>query len=196
MNTIYTPPLRVFTIVILTSGDRHKIDVATIEFDPKDLQGNGLNEIHHKIIYICPKYLNENTPEPYREWMAAINDSLNRKVDETAYHVPEIQRVLDMITVDSISPEEGARIIDENNIELLKREWRDEGVKRGIKKGMKEGMEKGIKEGIEKGIKEGVNKGQHQKALEIAKALKASGMTIEQIAQLTSLTLDELNKLT
>jgi predicted transposase/invertase (TIGR01784 family) len=128
--------------------------------------------------------------------MAAINDSLNRKVDETAYHVPEIQRVLDMITVDSISPEEGARIIDENNIELLKREWRDEGVKRGIKKGMKEGMEKGIKEGIEKGIKEGVNKGQHQKALEIAKALKASGMTIEQIAQLTSLTLDELNKLT
>ncbi|MEY3808547.1 MAG: hypothetical protein RI893_1523, partial [Pseudomonadota bacterium] len=37
----YRPRLKVFTIVVLTSNDRHGKDVLTIDFDPKDLQGNG-----------------------------------------------------------------------------------------------------------------------------------------------------------
>jgi len=52
----YRPKLKVFTIVVLTSNDRHHKDVLTIEFDPKDLQGNGINEIPHKVIYLCPNY--------------------------------------------------------------------------------------------------------------------------------------------
>ena len=51
----YRPELKVFTIVVLTSGDKHKTDVATIDFDPKDLQGKALGEISHKVIYLCPK---------------------------------------------------------------------------------------------------------------------------------------------
>ena len=39
----YRPNLRVFTIVVLTSGDRHQVDMATIDFDPKDRQGNPLS---------------------------------------------------------------------------------------------------------------------------------------------------------
>ncbi len=31
----------------------------TVINDPKDLQGNPIGEIDHKIIYICPKYLNK-----------------------------------------------------------------------------------------------------------------------------------------
>ena len=34
----YRPNLKIFTIVVLTSGDKHKKDVSVIEFDPKDLQ--------------------------------------------------------------------------------------------------------------------------------------------------------------
>jgi len=54
----YCPGLKVYTLVILTSGDRHKKDIAITDFDPIDLEGNPLGEIGHKIIYICPKYLN------------------------------------------------------------------------------------------------------------------------------------------
>jgi hypothetical protein len=36
----YHPKLTVYTIVVLTSGDRHKVDRATIDFDPKDPDGN------------------------------------------------------------------------------------------------------------------------------------------------------------
>jgi len=68
----YRAPLKVFTIVILTSGDRHKKDVATIDFDPKDRKGEPLGEIDHKIIYLCPKYLQDDTPKLYREWLEAI----------------------------------------------------------------------------------------------------------------------------
>jgi len=50
-----SPDLKVFTIVVLTFGDRYKMDIATIDFAPKDCQGNLLNEIGHQIWYVCPK---------------------------------------------------------------------------------------------------------------------------------------------
>ena len=59
----YRPPLGVYTIVVLTSGDKHKRDVSVIDFDPKDLEGQPLNEIPHKIIYLCPKYVTSHNPE-------------------------------------------------------------------------------------------------------------------------------------
>ena len=89
----YRPGLKVFTIVVLTSGDRHKVDLATIDFDPKTFAGKALKEIPHKIIYACPKYVTDATPQPYRKWLLAIQDSLDEKVDETQYHKTAIQRV-------------------------------------------------------------------------------------------------------
>ena len=118
----YSPSLKVFTIVVLTSGDKHKVDMATIDFDPKDRKGNPLNEIEHKILYICPKYATEDTPEPYREWLLAICDSLDEEVNETQYHKAEIQRVFDLIAQDLISPKEYARMKEESSIEQLQQD--------------------------------------------------------------------------
>ncbi len=118
----YRPSLKVFTIVMLTSGDRHQVDMATIDFDPKDRQGQPLNEIGHKIWYVCPKYVTDETPEPYREWLLAIQDSLDEEVDETAYHRPEIQQIFELIARDLVSPTERARMKDEYSQELLQQE--------------------------------------------------------------------------
>ena len=115
----YRPNLKVFTIVVLTSGDRHKVDMATIDFDPKDRKGNPLNEIDHKILYICPKYVADDTPEPYRQWLLAIADSLDEEVDETKYDKTEIQQIFDLIARDLISPQEYARMKDEYSMEQL-----------------------------------------------------------------------------
>ncbi len=115
----YHPSQKVFTIVVLTSGDRHKVDIATIDFDPKDRKGKPLNEIGHKILYVCPKYVADDTPEPYREWLLAIADSLDEEVDETAYQRPEIQRIFELIARDLISPKEYARMKEEYSIEQL-----------------------------------------------------------------------------
>jgi len=123
----YHPSLKVFTIVVLTSGDRHKVDIATINFDPKDRKGNPLNEIGHKILYVCPKYVTDDTPEPYREWLLAITDSLDEEVDETQYHKTEIQRLFELIARDLVSPKEYARMKDEYSMEQLQQDKFEQG---------------------------------------------------------------------
>lgn len=119
----YYPPLKVFTLVILTSGDRHQADITIIDFDPKNLKGEPLGEIAHKVIYICPKYLNKTlTPQQYHEWMGAIEDSLDEQVDESKYKHPEIQRVFNLIEKDSVTPQERAKMFDEYGMEAVKQE--------------------------------------------------------------------------
>ena len=54
----YSPGLSVYTLVVLTSGDRHKKDVGIIDFDPKDIEGRPFGEIPHKVMYVCPRYVN------------------------------------------------------------------------------------------------------------------------------------------
>jgi hypothetical protein len=109
----YRPKLKVFTIVVLTSNDKHEKDVLTIDFDPKDLQGKGVNEIPHKVIYLCPKFVNENTPIAYREWMNAIADTLDGEVEESDYHNAMIQKIFDSIEEDGLTPRDRYDMIEE-----------------------------------------------------------------------------------
>jgi hypothetical protein len=109
----YQPNLTVYTIVVLTSGDKHKKDILITDFSPRDLNDKAIHEISHKIIFLCPKYVTENTPPPYREWLSAIEDSLDGEVDETHYHTKEIQTIFEHIARNTISPQEKARMIEE-----------------------------------------------------------------------------------
>ncbi|MDM8523557.1 hypothetical protein QUF80_09325 [Desulfococcaceae bacterium HSG8] len=121
------PPMTVFTIVVMISDDKHKKDVSVTDFDPRDLKGNPLGEIKHKVIYLCPKYVSDETPEKYREWLAAINDTLDEEVEEKAYHRPEIRKIFEHIGKDFVSPGERARMFDE----LLQDEKFAEGKAKG-----------------------------------------------------------------
>ncbi len=109
----YRSQIRVYTLVVLTSGDKHQTDIATIDFDPKDLKGNPLKEIFHKIIYICPKYVTAETPAAYREWLQAIDDTLDEEVDETQYTNPAIRKVFDCIEESRVTPQDRAKMKDE-----------------------------------------------------------------------------------
>lgn len=57
------------------------------------------------------------------------------------------------------------------------------------------GQERGIEQGIEKGIEKGIEQGAHDKAIVIAKQLLELNMSVTEIAQITGLTTDELEKL-
>jgi predicted transposase/invertase (TIGR01784 family) len=170
-STQYCPRMTVYTIVVLTSGDKHQTDVSVIDFDPKTLEGQSLGEFKHKIIYICPKYVNEKTPLLYQEWLRVIEDSLDNQIDESQYHLSEIEKVLSHIKRDEVTPEERARMIEESYIEEAE------------KKALKEGLEKGLKQGVEQGIEQG-------KLLEkqlMAKSMLQEGLTVEMIAKITGL---------
>lgn len=144
----YRPELKVFTIVVLTSGDRHKKDVAVIDFVPKDLEGEPLGEIPHKILYVCPKYLNDKTPRPYQEWMRAIQDSLDEQVEENDYTVPEVRKIFDYIEKDLISPT-SINVWRIGCEEQVKQQKFEEGVKEGIKKQLEEMVKEMLHEGMD-----------------------------------------------
>jgi len=173
----YRPDLKVFTLVILTSGDRHKKDITITDFDPKDLAGHPIGEIDHKIIYICPKYLNKKlTPQQYHEWMEAIEDSLDEEVDESKYTHPEIQHVFEVIEKNQVTPHERAKMFDEYSMEAVKQEKIQK-----IKEDAKE-------EGKEEGWKESAD-------MSARNLLSLCTLTEEQIAQVTGLTLERVNSL-
>ncbi len=171
----YKPPLAVYTIVVLTSPDtKCREDVLTIDFDLKNKAGKGLNLIPHKIIYLCPRYVDENTPTAYREWLEIIFDSLDGHVEESNYHKSEVQKVVQHIEQNGVSPEEKAEMIEEYN-------WEE------FQKKQVELQKKKFDEGIQKGKLE-------EKRL-IARGMLAEGLGIEIIAKLTSLSVQEIENL-
>jgi hypothetical protein len=200
----YHPKLKVFTLVVLTSGDRHKKDIGITDFDPRDLQGKPFGEIDHKIVYICPKYLDKKvTPKQCHEWLEAINDSMDEQVDESHYSLPEIKRIFNLIEKDKVTPEERARMFDEHGEEEIKQE----GFKKGKAEGLKEAEEK-IKQAEEK-AKQGEEKAKQaeekakqakekakQQVKESARHLKALNiLSYEQIASATGLSLENVKAL-
>ncbi|MEI7796396.1 MAG: hypothetical protein WCI06_07140 [Methylococcaceae bacterium] len=171
----YKPPLAVYTIVVLTSPDtKYREDVLTIDFDLKNKAGKGLNLIPHKIIYLCPRYVDENTPTAYREWLEIIFDSLDGRVEESNYHKSEVQKVVQHIEQNGVSPEEKAEMIEEYN-------WEE------FQKKQVELQKKKFDEGIQKGKLE-------EKRL-IARGMLAEGLGIEIIAKLTNLSVQEIENL-
>ena len=129
----YCPYRRVLSLVVLTSGDRHKTDVSITDFEPKDSQGRGIGETQHQLIYICPKYVNPNTKAVYRDWLEAIDDSLDHHVDETQYQRPIIQDIFKTIEEDNTTPQEYARMKEEHSSEEYHRKKYQEGIDAGIK---------------------------------------------------------------
>jgi len=141
----YKPEMDVYTIVVLTSGDKHKTDISITDFSPKKLDGTSIPETQHKIVHICPKYVTDKTPEPYQEWLRAINDTLDKQVEESDYHNEIIQEVFSLIKKDKISPKEYARMKDEYSEE----EYMQEQTQTAREEEKKEIAQTMIKEGLD-----------------------------------------------
>jgi len=71
----------------------------------------------------------------------------------------------------------------------------NDGYKKGQVVGMAEGMEKGMAEGMEKGMAEGMEKGADKTNRDNAQKMKAKGFAVEDIAEITGLTVEVINSL-
>ena len=77
-----------------------------------------------------------------------------------------------------------------------KKAYRD--IKNSIDTAKREGIEEGMEKGIKQGIKQGIEIGQkqeHERLLNTARALFASGMSLEQVKQFTGLNDEEINQI-
>ena len=66
---------------------------------------------------------------------------------------------------------------------------------RGVKRGREEGLAKGLAKGREEGRAEGLAEGRAEGRLEIARNMKADGMSIELIQKYSGLSPEEITKL-
>ena len=66
---------------------------------------------------------------------------------------------------------------------------------RDIKNGMDTAKEEGRKEGREEGRKEGREEGLHDAAITHAKAMRSAGLSIDLIAKITGLSVEEIMRL-
>ena len=75
------------------------------------------------------------------------------------------------------------------------KEGRAEGMKEGRAEGRAEGHAEGLKEGRAEGLKEGLEKGRAEEKIENAKKMKDKGSPLDFIADITGLTIEEINNL-
>ena len=77
--------------------------------------------------------------------------------------------------------------------ETSKMAYRD--IKNSVDTAKREGIAEGMEKGMELGMAKGMEKGMNQKALEIAKNMLAMGLSAEQVAKATQLSLDIIKNL-
>jgi predicted transposase/invertase (TIGR01784 family) len=172
----------VYTIVVLTTLPRDKsieFSVAASEADPvildADKKGVKVGVYRHKILYLNPRLVSENTPEPIRAWLELIKDTLDSQVEETLYPNPLFQKIIHEIESINMSPEEAARLKEDADWERVKEDARREGKQEGIEIGEKRGIEVGKQE--------------------MVKMMLAYGkLTVSEIAKITGISKEEIEK--
>ena len=70
-----------------------------------------------------------------------------------------------------------------------------EGFDRGLEKGLEQGLEKGLEQGLERGLEKGLEQGRQKEKFEIALSMKKRGMEKQLIAELLSLSIEQIEDL-
>ena len=83
----------------------------------------------------------------------------------------------------------------DTDIAVQRREAFDDGISIGRKEGISIGLSQGRDEGIAIGEERGIFKGAHQKAVETAKNALTMNLSVEQVAILTGLSVEKIEKL-
>jgi predicted transposase/invertase (TIGR01784 family) len=167
-------------------------------YDPKaGVEFTDLIEIHTIELMKLPT--NTDGTALY-DWAKFIAAETEEELDMVAERNPQIKQAAVKLRV--MSADERARDMLERRIkggrDLRMREkdamekGRAKGLAEGLEKGRTEGLEKGRTEGLEKGRTEGVEK----ERVNIAANLLKINMPKDQIAEITGLTLVEIEKLT
>ena len=128
---------------------------------------------------------------PLEEWIEYLKYG-KIKEDTTAPGLDAVREHLQYFSLDKAEQKAYDRYCEnlriENDVMTTARQdgWQ-EGWEQGKDAGLLEGHEKGLQEGHEKGLQEGHEKGLQEATLAMARKLKASGMPLSQIAEITGL---------
>lgn len=178
-----------FINFLLDENQKLRTDVILTDRETGKLFSDKLRQI-----FIALPLFNKTETEcetDFERWIFVLNnmETLNRMPFKAQKAV--FEKLEEIVDVHSLSEEDRVRY--ENSVNA----YRDylATIDYAAKKGVEEGFEDGLQKGIQEGIQEGIRKGQQEKALEIARSMKAMGMTSEQIMKVTGLSLAEIESL-
>lgn len=172
----------VYTIVVLTSVPRDgsmNFSCAISDMSPVTEQGETLDVYPHRLLFLCPRQVNDKTPPAIKKWLDFIADSLDGEMNTASYPENMWQKILAMIQKKTIDPQLLSEIKDEQAWTEVLTETRDAGIAIGLEKGREEGRQ------------EERQQIQHQTAQKARKM----GLDDLAIAELTGLTLAEIQAL-
>jgi predicted transposase/invertase (TIGR01784 family) len=141
----------VYTIVVLTTLPRDgsvQFSCAISDMNPIDEHGKKHDIYSHRLIFLCPRLVNEHTPPKIKRWLELIEDSLDGKLEESQYLEKKFEAVLSIIYRHNIDRDLLAQIKDETAWENVKRRQREEGVEEGNKQARLETARKMLADGM------------------------------------------------
>jgi predicted transposase/invertase (TIGR01784 family) len=178
----------VYTIVWLTSRSKdpdYQHGVITTTFHSVTDRGETVSIYPHKIYFLNPHYMSDQTPKGIADWMQLIQASISPPPQpEVASERDIIHRAAALISEDGLTPQERIQAIEENEYEAHLQLRYDEGAQ--------EGKQEGLLEGEQKGKQEGLLEGEQKGKLEVARNMLASGIPPADVAKFTGLSLDDL----
>ena len=177
-----------------------------IEIDMVDMvKGEKIcyNEPNNKLAMWC-KALKTKLKVEFEKLIEGVivkEEMKHKIVDEVEKYSDDLEYVEDYINIKTaLSKEEMER--NTYMVEAIEKGL-NEGMERGLKEGRQKGLEEGRKQGLEEGRKLGIEKakkevydsGITEGIIQIARNLKANGISIDMIIKSTNLTKDEIERL-
>jgi predicted transposase/invertase (TIGR01784 family) len=191
----------VYTIAILNfefeedkkDKDKYRYDVMLTDIETHKI-------FYDKLMFVyleMPKFTKkvEELETRFEKWMYVIKnisrlddipDKLREKIFEKIFAAAEIAK---------LTPEEYKDYVDSLNSYRDLKNCLDYAKAEGLTEGELKGLARGLAEGKAEGLAEGEVKGLAKGKAEIAQNLKSMGISIEQIATATNLTIEEIENL-
>lgn len=180
----------VYTIVVLTSVPQDgsiNFSCAISDMNPTDEKGNRLSIYDHRLVFLVPRLVNEDTPPAVRAWLDLIADSLDGKVNQEKHPSLLFERVIEAMKKTTITPEELSQIKDEAAWEKAKARFALEGRAEGRAVGRIEGRVEGRVEGRAEGEVYG--------QVKLIKSMRERGLEVSEIADMTGLSVADIDAL-
>ena len=154
----------VYTIVILTApykivdkmGNAIKNEVLISELNPKNLKGDVVPVYGHKLVFLNSYYKDGETPQPVRDWLDLIRESIDNPVTPNInLQKTGIQRANFLIDIDNLTPREREKQKLAETAKVAKKLYEDdaraEGEARGVEIGEKNKTDAGIQKALQRG---------------------------------------------
>lgn len=170
----------VHTIVWLTSKVRdkaHQHSLITTSLSSVTASGEELHLYPHKLYFLNPHYLDDNTPTGLVDWFQLVVESImNPNAPQINRQNPLIEKAVHLIAEDGLTPQEMVVLLEETGYEENLRLNREEGRTEGRTEGWSQGLEEGRKE-----EQQAIARTMHRKGFDIALIAEVTGLSVAEV---------------